>query len=492
MSATSEAFSWLFVLLLAVVIGFVSLAWPEDGVYSDLDQALLILYPPEEPEEKKGRRKAAATEADEPTGGEDEPTGGGSGGGDSIDTDGTTGTGTGTGGETEGDSDGLPDNTELASPIPVEPVPNVPDVDAVLDDLPAIGGASKRKNRRLEVGEASVVAVADASQWLIHKVTPTESPDQIAFRYGVRPESLRMWNGIKAETTKLRPGTRIKVQPRKAPPARRKYDYWVQPGDTWWSIGTSFGVDSRDLRSANAAMPQKFVSGTAIEIWIDPVVYVWATEESDPQIPRGIRLGSVGIGPPQGGRLVNGVQLPPNEAYVLKLPPSSFGTTHAVGHVARAMDEFRKASAYRSPLMIGSMSGKHGGPLSGHKSHQTGRDLDIRLPLRERFQQHIPVTPVRVDWVALWHLVDAFDAAGDVVVIFLDYEMQERLYKAAKALEVSEARLSQMLQYPHGNKATLGLIRHSPGHLAHIHIRFSCGSHEPECVAESDLDDEGE
>lgn len=484
MSAAGEAFSWLFALALAVVVGFVSLAWPEDGVYSDLDEALLYLYPPEPEDDKKSKDGKRATGGDEPTGG---------GGGDAtggLDTDSTTGTGTDTGDETEGDA--LPDNTELASPIPVEPVPEVFDPDAVLDEVPAEGGASRRKNRRLEVGKAAVVAVSDSTEWLVHKVVPLEAPDQIAFRYGVRPESLRMWNGIKAETTKLRPGTRIKVQPRKAPPARRRYDYWVQPGDTWWSIGTAFGVDSRDLRAANAAMPQKFVSGTAIEIWIDPVVYVWATEESDPQIPRGIRLGAVGIGPPQGGRLVNGVQLPPNEAYVLKMLPSSFGTTHAVGHVARAMEEFRKSSPYRSPLMIGSMSAKHGGPLSGHKSHQTGRDLDIRLPLKERFQQHIPVTAARVDWVALWHLVDAFDVAGTVIVIFLDYEMQERLYKAAQSIGVTEDRLSQMLQYPHGNKANLGKIRHSPGHLAHIHVRMACGSHEPECVSESDFDDEGE
>lgn len=484
MSATGEAFSWLFVLALAAVVGFVSLAWPEDGVYADLDEALLMLYPPEAPEETKKDTKG------------NEPTGGGGGEGQIADTDGTgtstDGTGTDTGDEIVDDTESIADDLELASPIPVEPVPDMFDPDSVFDLVPAEGVGSRKKNRKLEVGEAAVVAVSDVSQWLVHKVAPTETPEQIAYRYGVRPESVRMWNGIKPDTTKLKPGTRLKVQPRKAPPPRRKYDYWIQPGDTWWSIGTTFGVDSRDLRAANAEMPQKFVAGTAIDVWIDPVVYVWATEESDPAVPRGIRLGSVGIGPPQNGRLVNGVQLPPHDGYVLKLPPSSYGTTHAVAHVVRAMDEFRKASEYRMPLMIGSMSGKHGGPLSGHKSHQSGRDLDIRLPLKERYQQHIPVTPGRVDWVALWHLVDAFDAAGTVVVIFLDYEMQERLYKAAQGIGVPEARLSQMLQYPHGNKANLGKIRHSPGHLAHIHVRMACGSHEPECVSESDFDDEGE
>ena len=37
-------------------------------------------------------------------------------------------------------------------------------------------------------------------------------------------------------------------------------------------------------------------------------------------------------------------------------------------------------------------------------------------------------------------------------------------------------------------EANLGLVRHSPGHVAHIHIRMTCGPSEPECVSEADFD----
>lgn len=386
-----------------------------------------------------------------------------------------------------GESGGL-EEAALDEAIPVYGAPDTPDPESVLDELPAEGEGDRRALARVDVGDGSVQTVDGEKDWLVHRVVPMETVDQIAHRYGVRVDSLRMWNGIKPETVKLKEGTRIKLHPRKIPPPRRKYEYWVQPGDSWWSIGTTFGVDSRDLRAANWSTPQRPQVGTTVDVWIDPVVYLWVSGETDSHVPDGVRLGAVGIGPPQNGRLVNGVQLPPHEAYTLKLPPTAYGTTHAVAHVVHAMDEFQRRSKYRRKLMMGSMSGKHGGHLTPHVSHQTGRDLDIRLPLLEDVQEFAPVTPSRVDWVALWHLVESFDVTGQVVIIFLDYEMQERLYRAAAALEVDEQRRKEVLQWPRGNKANLGLVRHSPGHEGHIHVRMTCGPNEPECVSEADFD----
>jgi murein endopeptidase len=464
-SPVSALLSWLLMAGLALVVGFASLAWPDDDAWDRFEAALLARTgpAPADPVRSAAGGTPLEAKADET---------------DAVaDTDGTAAA------DTEGDTDGEP----LDSPIPVERI-DFPDPESLLDELPAEGPAPKKRSGKIVVGDARVEVVDGEGDWLVHEVTPTETPDQIAHRYGVRPDALRMWNGIKAETEKLRVGTRLKLHPRKVPPPRQKHEYWVQPGDTWWSIGTMFGIDSRDLRATNSSTPQRLVAGMPLEIWLDPIVYMWVSGETDAHVPVSVRLGAVGIGTPQAGRLVNGVQLPLHEAYSLKLPPSAYGTTHAVAHVVKAMDEFRRRSDYRSPLMMGSMSAKHGGLLSGHKSHQSGRDLDIRLPLLETLQQHIPVTAKRVDWVALWHLIEAFDATGQVVIIFLDYEMQELLHGAAVEQGVTEARLDQVLQYPHGNKANLGLVRHSPGHLAHIHVRMTCGPSEPECVSEADFD----
>jgi murein endopeptidase len=127
------------------------------------------------------------------------------------------------------------------------------------------------------------------------------------------------------------------------------------------------------------------------------------------------------------------------------------------------------------------MSRQRGGEVGGHLSHQTGRDLDIRLPLRAEIPQGLSPTPRRVAWDVTWELVQAFASGPSVQVIFLDYGSQRRLYKAAKAAGASEQTLDAMLQYPRGSKASLGLIRHSPGHEGHIHVRFGCGPAEVEC-----------
>ena len=466
----SSFFSWLLMAFVALFVGFASIAWPEDWVWQEIEEAMVVMSrkPPKPAKESKDGKGAATDAAVD----------------DGEDTDDTTGT------DGDQDTEGTDTGEESLEDelVPVGEFPAVPDPESLFDELPAEGDAPKRKSKPLAVGDARIKSVDGEADWLMHKVAPMETPDQIAHRYGVRPDALRMWNGIKADTVKLKPGTRLKLHPRKVPPPRQKHEYWVQPGDTWASIGNAFGVDSRDLRAANWGKSQRLQTGTSLEVWVDPIVYMWLAGDTDPHVPMGIRLGAVGIGPPQAGRLVNGVQLPKHEAYALKLPPTAFGTTHAVAHVVKAMDAFRERSTYRVPLMMGSMSGKHGGALSGHKSHQSGRDLDIRLPLLEKLPQTVAVKPGRVDWMALWRLIEAFDATGAVVIIFLDYEMQELLFKAAAEEGVSEERRGELLQYPHGNKANLGLVRHSPGHVAHIHIRMTCGPSEPECVSEADFD----
>ncbi|MBK6917658.1 MAG: penicillin-insensitive murein endopeptidase [Deltaproteobacteria bacterium] len=451
-SPASAMLSWLAMSGLAMGVAFVAMAWPESDDWEDA----LWDRMPTDPKPKSKPEPVATTEAD--------------GAGES------------------GDDAGSDDEPGIDGPIPVIDVPNMPDPDSVIDELPAEGDGTRRGVERIDVGDGRIAAAHGEGDWVIHRVVPTETVAQIAYRYGVRPDALRMWNGIKAGEEKLKNGARLKLKPRKVPPPRRKYAYWIQPGDSWWSIGTTFGVDSRDLRTANRLAPQRPALGTTVDVWIDPVVYLWVSSETDPAVPASVRLGAVGIGPPQDGRLVNGVQLPTHDAYALKLPPSAYGTTHAVAHVVKAMDEFHGRSEYRRKLMMGSMSGKHGGPLTPHRSHQTGRDLDIRLPLLETVPEHWSINPKRVDWVALWHLIESFDVTGQVVIIFLDYDMQEYVYRAAAGIGVDEERRKQVLQWPRGNKANLGLVRHSPGHEAHIHVRMTCGPNEPECVSEADFD----
>jgi murein endopeptidase len=133
--------------------------------------------------------------------------------------------------------------------------------------------------------------------------------------------------------------------------------------------------------------------------------------------------------------------------------------------------------------LLGSMSLPHGGPLPGHGSHQTGRDLDIRLPLSADNPPWFPIKPWRVDYEALWKLVEALADTGEIEAVFLDYELQKGLHKAATELGADQDALHRLIQWPRGRAEGEGLVRHAGGHLSQIHVRFRCGRHETECVS---------
>ncbi len=373
--------------------------------------------------------------------------------------------------------------------IPAEPQAEEPDEEALLENQPAAmpeGVQTVAPSPELDIGKPVLEKVAGADEWVMHKMAPQETVAQVAHRYGVRVDSLRIWNGIPADKEKLRGGARLKVKARQIPPPRRRVEYVVQPGDTWLSIGVAFGIDTRALRAQNWDATKNFVAGTVLSFWIDPLVYYWIKwDREDPESDdpvKSTRRGAIGVGTPQDGRLINGVQIPEGEGFTRRMMPSSYGTTHAVTALMVALRDFESKWPYEPALVLGSMSAKHGGPLEGHKSHQTGRDLDVRLPLDASVPNWFPVQPQRIDYKALWFLFAALADTGEVTIIFLDYAVQEKLFKTAAKLGVPKDARRRMLQWPRGEAAHRGLVRHAPGHSKHFHVRFRCGPYETECV----------
>ncbi len=328
--------------------------------------------------------------------------------------------------------------------------------------------------------------LVEGTAFVEHRVAPRETVEQIAWRYGAEPRRVRADNGISPRVRTLEPGAVLRVEARRRVPPRVPIAYVVRPGDTWRGIAEAHGVDEADLRAYNPQVEGRLRVGEPLAVWIDPVVARWIADEA-PVRPGSVRPGAVGIGPPQDGRLVNGVRLPRTEYFVPRLPSWSYGTSHAVRTFMDAVVRFEARHDYAPPLLLGAMSRRHGGPIAGHVSHQTGRDLDIRLPLRAHYPATADVVPERVDWEALWHLLTALRDTGEVIVVFFDYELQAHLWRTAAALGVDRRERSAMLQWS-GGANTPGFVRHSPGHRRHIHVRFTCGPFEVECVAHADHD----
>lgn len=322
------------------------------------------------------------------------------------------------------------------------------------------------------------------SRWIRHRRAPRETLTQIAHRYGVEPWQLREWNDLGPQDPLPNRRKRIRVRARRAPPPRERLEYTVQEGDTWWTIALRHGIDSRDLRAYNWPRKGKMQPGAMVQVWIDPVVYQWVASGPDP-VPldraHAQRRGGVSIGAPADGILRNGLRVPDVEGIHLRLPKSAYGTSHAVEQLVLAITHFHERSDYPLPVELGSMSAPRGGRIGEHKSHQSGRDVDVRLLRRPEVSTWKQSKGSRVQWDAVWQLVLAF-AEQDVMVIFLDYKAQRRLYRAAKAGGASDEQLAAMMQYPRGSRAARGLVRDSPGHDSHMHVRFGCGSFETECV----------
>jgi len=390
-------------------------------------------------------------------------------------------------GDAEGETEGVAEVEQIE--IPVEVQTEEPDEEELLESQPAAmpeGVKNIPAPPEVDIGTPVMETVASGDEWVVHKMAPQETVDQVAYRYGVKPGMLRMWNGVASDKDKLRRGARLKVKAQRIPPPRRRAEYIVQPGDTWQNIASHFGIDSRALRQQNWEASKNFYAGVALTLWIDPLVYY--SIKYDPADPtsddpvKSIRRGAVGVGPPQNGRLINGVQIPEGEGYTRRMMPSSYGTTHAVSTLLVALRDFEQQWPYEPDLVLGSMSVRHGGPLEGHVSHQSGRDLDVRLPLDASVPPWFPVQPHRVDYKALWFLFKSLADTGEITIIFLDYEIQKQLYKTAAKLGVPEEERRAMIQWPRGQAAHRGLVRHARGHDRHFHVRFRCGPYETECV----------
>jgi len=330
---------------------------------------------------------------------------------------------------------------------------------------------------------APVIQILDQLRWIQHRIVPRETLQQIASRYRVEEVWVRRWNDLpETGEIKLKKNARLKIRTDRIPPPRKKVTHVVKEGETWWRIAVAHGVDSRDLRAYNWGVG-KLAPGKELVVWEDPIV-ASAIASHEPVAGSGIdvRPGGVSIGSPNDGRLVNGVRLPGSELYTLRRPRSAYGTSHAVRQVVAAMEQFRAQAGYAHQVNIVAMSRPRGGPLGEHKSHRSGRDIDIRLPLRTTVPRSLYPKPWRVDWLATWELLRAFADTGEVVYIFLDYRLQRRVYKAAKAAGVSQEVLDRVLQWPRGSRSSRGVVRHSHGHVAHFHVRFRCGPIEVECI----------
>lgn len=147
----------------------------------------------------------------------------------------------------------------------------------------------------------------------------------------------------------------------------------------------------------------------------------------------------------------------------------------------QAFAETFKRWPQRHPILIGSLSKAGGGKMGRHKSHRSGQDIDIGYFTREANRKTWGSPRVAdMDMERTWFLVDYLERSGHVAAIFMAPAIQRSLYSYAAGRGVKEERLRGMFQYGPKGKAGGSLIRHSPGHRDHMHIRLWVPDDMPE------------
>ena len=335
----------------------------------------------------------------------------------------------------------------------------------------------------------SIEAATRERRWLRHEILPGENVRDVAKRYHVTADEIVRWNGLNARRPRLRAGQFLRVGARVVPPVRKRTIYKVRFGDTWDVISARYGIDRKELRKWNRRVPFRFRAGQRLQVWTSadrtgpnpglppaPPVALGSDQLLKPVASRGRSLGR-----PDRGRLRRGVRLPKNDVlYTRRQPDRAFGSSHTVRNLQRAVADWRNASSYRGALVVSDISRRRGGRLWPHQSHQSGRDVDIWLPLKEHLPQGTQARRAsEVDWPATWGLIKALLDTGQVRYIFLDRRCQRRLYRAARATGISRERLREIVQYPRFAKTTV--VRHAKGHDKHIHVRFVCDPANRRC-----------
>lgn len=197
-----------------------------------------------------------------------------------------------------------------------------------------------------------------------------------------------------------------------------------------------------------------------------------APELSQQQIEERLLAGTLGclsVGKPNAGKLVNGVQLTRNDYFDPVDPNSAWGTDETLSYLEAAARKVHAAFPGSPRLWVGDISSKRGGRLSPHRSHQSGRDVDIGYFYDKPGPWYRRATPANLDLPRTWAFVRALVTETDVEMIFIDRTLSSALWRYAEGIGEDATWLRRVFATSPGEQP---LVRHARGHATHMHVRF--------------------
>lgn len=210
------------------------------------------------------------------------------------------------------------------------------------------------------------------------------------------------------------------------------------------------------------------------------------------------RSASTSIGSPTFGRIEGAVLLPTEIAGITSLPKkdpqSRYGTAELVGGLIRAAAVVAEQSP-GPPISIGDLSRQEGGPISGHASHRSGRDVDVLFPLlRDSGEPLSPSKFIPLDPDGRGTDYGDLADPDDDVPVTLDVDRTWRFVAALLADEhatvqrilVVEHLRTRLLEHARNNDAPANIVERFAQvtcqprfpHDDHMHIRVFCSAED--------------
>jgi len=285
----------------------------------------------------------------------------------------------------------------------------------------------------------------------------------VARRHDTTVEQLLAINpGLRAD--RVAAGRRVHVP---VPEGTLRIEHVARSGETLARLAERHRVSVRDLVRWNPGIRRGLRAGRTVVIWST--------------VPASV---SASVGAPNRGRLLEAEPMPPHPGYYVRDPSRSFGTLETVLWMQDAVQEVLDRHPRSPRLRVHDVSLREGGFMNGHRSHQSGRDVDISLYQRRCADRLCPMRnmqPDELDVERTFTLLEHWLKNDRLEAVFLDYSLQAPLYEEGRRRGYSRAQLSRWFQYPHGPAYPLGVVRHYPRHRDHAHVRFVCPDTDDGC-----------
>lgn len=182
-------------------------------------------------------------------------------------------------------------------------------------------------------------------------------------------------------------------------------------------------------------------------------------------------IGSISLGRPSAGGLLNGVQMPRGSGWTVMDPAHAWGTRETVDYLVKAITLVRARFPDSHDVYVGHISARRGGALRPHVSHQAGRDVDLSYFYNDDSARwYRRATEANLDRARTWAFVRALVTDTDVELILIDRALQGLLSEHALSVGEDPAWVQSLFHGTPG--AQRPLIFHAKGHATHLHVRF--------------------